>query len=65
MRGEELSEARTVFLGVALLIAVGMLLWAGSILSSHDWWTKIEGWLLAPALIAGAVGIIIEVVRKS
>jgi len=60
-----LSEARIAVIGIALLIAVGMLLWAGSIISSKDWYTKIEGLFLAPALVAGAVAIIIEVVRKS
>jgi hypothetical protein len=60
-----LSEAGIAVRIFALLIAVGMLLWAGSIIGSEDWYKRIEGLLLAPALIAGAVAIIIEVVRKS
>jgi hypothetical protein len=56
------EKAQEWVAGVALLIAVVMILAGMAMIFSEDWITKIEGLIAAPALIGGGVAIIVALV---
>jgi hypothetical protein len=58
------NQAQEWIAGVALLIAVIMIVAGMAMIFSRDIITKIEGIIAAPVLIGGGVAIIVALVRR-